>query len=63
MQQKVLEHAGNSNRHGAAALPLPGSKLVILQRCCYNPRLLFCRDVDIILDIGNVMHYTMSHAY
>ena len=55
MQQKVLEHAGNSNRHGAAALPLPGSKLVILQRGRHA--------VDIILDIGNVLHYTMSHAY
>jgi hypothetical protein len=53
MQQKVLEHAGNSNRHGAAALP--GSKLVILHRGRHA--------VDIILDIGNIMHYTMSHAY
>ena len=44
MQQKVLEHAGNSNRHGAAPPPP-----------CYfaaGPG----HAVGVIPDIGNVMH-------
>ena len=43
MQQKVREHAGNSNRHGAAPPP------------CYfaaGPG----HAVGVITDIGNVMH-------
>ena len=55
MQQKVLEHAGNSNRHGAAALA--GSSLLF---CTAHQRGRGGQHaVDIIPDIGNIMHNTM----
>ena len=54
MQQKVLEHAGNSNRHGAAALA--GSSLLF---CTAHQRGGGQHAVDIIPDIGNIMHNTM----
>ena len=54
MQQKVLEHAGNSNRHGAAALA--GSSLLF---CTAQQKGGRQHAVDIIPDIGNIMHNTM----
>ena len=55
MQQKVLEHAGNSNRHGGRSTAR--QQLVILHS---SPERGGRRHaVDIIPDIGNIMCTTL----